>query len=132
MNEELKGLFTPGPTVSFRCLRKLSPYLVRTKLCPLKISVSMIKCNRVQYVKMLNETDTFTNTLTGKQTLSLAMLTNPWSISLLVTNATNKQHEDQEVPNCRKHTLGEICISRSVHLFGHFYYSDLVVTVINF
>lgn len=77
MNEELKGLFTPGPTVSFKCLRKLSPYLVRTKLCPLKISVSMIKCNRVQYVKMLNETDTFTNTLTGKQTLSLAMLTNP-------------------------------------------------------
>ena len=85
-----------------------------------------------KYVKMLNETDTFTNTLTGKQTLSFAMLTNLWSISLLVTNATNKQHEDQEVSNCRKHTLGEICISRSVHLFGHFYYSDLVVTVINF
>ena len=36
MNEELKYLFTPGPMVSFRSSRKISSYLVRAKLYPLK------------------------------------------------------------------------------------------------
>ena len=36
MNDEVKGTFTPGPMVSFRTSRKLSSYLVRAKLYPLK------------------------------------------------------------------------------------------------
>ena len=36
MNEEVKKVFTPGPMVSFRSPRKISSYLVRAKLYPLK------------------------------------------------------------------------------------------------
>ena len=34
MDEEVKGVFTPGTMISFRSSRKLSSYLVRAKLYP--------------------------------------------------------------------------------------------------
>ena len=36
MNDEVKDTFTPRPMISFRTFRKLSSYLVRAKLFPLK------------------------------------------------------------------------------------------------
>ena len=36
MNEDVKSVFTPAPTISFRRARKLSSYLVRAKLYPFK------------------------------------------------------------------------------------------------
>ena len=36
MNQQLKNVFTPGLTVSFRYARKISSYLVRAKLFPLE------------------------------------------------------------------------------------------------
>ena len=52
--DELKGLFTPGSMVSFRCSGTLSTYLVRAK------------CNRCRICKNVNQTDTFTSTFTEK------------------------------------------------------------------
>ena len=45
MNEEAKKVFTPGPMISFRSARKLSSYLVRAKLHPIKQTVGSFKCN---------------------------------------------------------------------------------------
>ena len=36
MNEEIKSVFTPTPTISFHSVRKLSSYLVRKKVYPLE------------------------------------------------------------------------------------------------
>ena len=68
MNEELKGVFTPGPMVSCRCSRKLSKYLLRAKLYLLKRSVGSIKCNRArcQICTSVNETGKFTSSYAGK------------------------------------------------------------------
>ena len=39
INEDVKSVFTPAPMISFRGTRKLSSYLVRTKLYPLERTV---------------------------------------------------------------------------------------------
>ena len=44
MNQELKNVFTSGPVVSNRSARKISSYLVRTKLYPLERKVGSEKC----------------------------------------------------------------------------------------
>ena len=44
MNEEVKSVFTPAPTIFFCRVRKLSRYLVRAKLYPLKRTVGSVKC----------------------------------------------------------------------------------------
>ena len=44
MNEEVENLFLPGPMVSFRGARRLSSYLVRSKLYPLHRKVGSKKC----------------------------------------------------------------------------------------
>ena len=68
MNEELKHLFTPSPMVSFRSSRKISSYLVRAKLYPVEKSVGSFNCKRprCQICTYLNQTDNFTNTVTGE------------------------------------------------------------------
>ena len=68
MNEELKHLFTPGPMVSFRSSRKISSYLVRAKLYPVERSVGSFNCKRprCQICTYVNETDSFTSTVTGE------------------------------------------------------------------
>ena len=68
MNEEAKTAFTPGPMISFRNAKKLSSYLVRAKLYPIKRTVESFKCNGKSYQTCLNviETDTLTSTTTGE------------------------------------------------------------------
>ena len=39
MDKEMKRVFTPRPTVSFRGVSKLNSYLVRAKLYPLERTV---------------------------------------------------------------------------------------------
>ena len=65
-NEELKQLFTPDPMVSFRSSRKMSSYLVRTKLYLVERSVGSFNCKRphCHVCAYANETDKFTSTVT--------------------------------------------------------------------
>ena len=66
MNQEVKNVFTPGPTVSYRKARKIS-YLVRAKLYPLERKFGSEKCDKSRCEVCLNieETDTFMSTTTG-------------------------------------------------------------------
>ena len=68
MNEELKHLFTSGPMVSFRISTKISSYLVRAKLYSVERSVGSFNCKRPRYqiCAYVNETDSFTSTVTGE------------------------------------------------------------------
>ena len=68
MDEEVKKVFYPGPMVSFRSARKVSSYLVRAKVYPLAGTVGSFKCkkSRCQVCLIVNETDTFTSTVTKK------------------------------------------------------------------
>ena len=54
--------------VSFRSARKVSSYLVRAKVYPLERTVGSFKCkkSRCQVCLNVNETDTFTSTVTKK------------------------------------------------------------------
>ena len=68
IDEEVKKVFYRRPMVSFRSVRKVSSYLVRAKVYPLEISVGSFKCKegRCQVCLNVNETDTFTSTMTKK------------------------------------------------------------------
>ena len=44
MNDEVKKTFTLSPMISFRSSRKISSYIVRTKLYPLERTVRSYKC----------------------------------------------------------------------------------------
>ena len=68
MNEEVKNLFVPGITVSFRGACKLRRYLLRAKLHSLHRRVGSKKCakNRCQVSDYVTDTDTFTSTVTGE------------------------------------------------------------------
>ena len=68
MNQKVKNVFTPGPTVSYRSARKISSYLVRAKLYPLESKVDSEKCGKSRCEVCLNtqETDTFTSTTTDE------------------------------------------------------------------
>ena len=48
MNEDVKNVFTLAPMISFRSARKLSSYLVRTKLYPLERTVGSVQCKGKQ------------------------------------------------------------------------------------
>ena len=54
--------------ISFRSARKVSSYLVRAKVYPLERTVGSFKCKKTRYQVSLNvnETDTFTSTVTKK------------------------------------------------------------------
>ena len=57
-----------GPVVSFRGARKVNSYLIRARLYPLERTVGSFKCNktRCQVCQNVNETDTFSSTVTKK------------------------------------------------------------------
>ena len=62
MNKESKKFFTRGPMVSFRSSRKIGSYLVRTwTVWPFNC-----KRSRCQICIYVNETDSFTSTVTGE------------------------------------------------------------------
>ena len=67
-NQEVERVFTPGPMASFRIARKISSYLVRTKLYPLEKRVGSFKCGgrRCQFCLNVTETETFTSTSTNQ------------------------------------------------------------------
>ena len=58
MDQETKNDFTPGPMATFRSARKLSSYLVRAKLYPIKRIVGSIKCKGKRCEVCLNVRDT--------------------------------------------------------------------------
>ena len=62
MIQEIKRAFTPQPMVSYRSARKLSSYLLRSKLYPLERKVGSCKCKgkRCEVSKNVLATDTFT------------------------------------------------------------------------
>ena len=68
MDKEVKMVFTPKPMISFRSARTLSSYLVRAKLYPTKRTVGSYKCGgkHCEVCINVNETSTFTSTLTGE------------------------------------------------------------------
>ena len=68
MNEETKIVFSPRPMVSFRSPRKISSYLVRTKLYPLVRVVGSTKCGkkRCEVCANVSETNTFSTNVTGE------------------------------------------------------------------
>ena len=69
MDQEVKKVFTPKPMVSFRSARKLSSYLVRAKLYPLKRKVGSFECKgkRCQTCLNVNETDSFASSVTKEE-----------------------------------------------------------------
>ena len=66
MNEEVKHFFTLGSMVFFTSSRKISSYLVRAKLYPVERLVGSFNCKRprCQICAYVNETDSFTSTVT--------------------------------------------------------------------
>ena len=68
MNAEIKQTFTPVPMVSYRSSRKLSSYLVRTKLYPTDRIVGSKGCGKKRCEVCVNvcEADTFTSRVTGE------------------------------------------------------------------
>ena len=69
MDQEVKKVFTPKPMVSFRSARKLSSYLVRAKLYPLKRKVGSFECKgkRCQTCLNVNETDSIASSVTKEE-----------------------------------------------------------------
>ena len=66
MDNEVKRVFTPTPMISFRSSRKLSSYLVRSKLYLTKRTLRSFKCGgkRCEVCINDNETSTFNSTIT--------------------------------------------------------------------
>ena len=67
-DETVKRAFTLFPTVSYRNARKLSGYSLRAKLYPLERKRGSYKCgsSRCQVCKNVEETETFSSTVTGE------------------------------------------------------------------
>ena len=67
-DETVKRVFTPFPMDSYRNARTLSSYLVRVKLYPLERELGTYKCgsSRCQVCNNIEETETFSSTVTGK------------------------------------------------------------------
>ena len=66
MNQEVKNVFTPGSTVSFKSATKISSYLVRAKVYPLERKIASDRCYCWKICLNIEETDTFTSTITGE------------------------------------------------------------------
>ena len=65
MNQEVKNVLTPWPKVSYRSARKISSYLVIVKLYLLERKIGSEKCgkSKCEVCFSIQETDTFTNTI---------------------------------------------------------------------
>ena len=61
VDPKTKRVFTPAPFVTFRLVRNLKIFLVRSKVYPLEKKVDSANCNskRYQVCLNINETDTF-------------------------------------------------------------------------
>ena len=61
MDEQVKGVFTSGPIVSFKSSRKLSSFLVGAKLYPKERGVVSFKCIKPRCLVCVNITSTVTD-----------------------------------------------------------------------
>ena len=135
MNEVLQHLFTPGPMVSFRSSRKISSYVVRDKLYPVERSVGSFNCKRprCKICAYINETDSFTSTVTGEtyKTNHRFDCMDKCLIYLLTCNKCRKQsvnigqtvdtfryRRNNYRSSSRKHAHGISCMQE--HLYEHF------------
>ena len=77
MNEEINKAFSHKLMISYRSFCKISSYLVRANLYPIKRTVGCYKCGskRCEVCKYITETDTFSNTVTGKPLRYTTVLT---------------------------------------------------------
>ena len=93
MDQEAQRIFTPGPMITLRSARKLSSYLVRTKLYPLERTVGSCKCygKRCEVCENVTETSTFTSTATQNtyKIINLTAVKNALFIYLHAINALN-------------------------------------------
>ena len=107
MKEVLKHLFTPGSTVSFRTSWKIRSYLVRAKLHPIERPVGSFNCKIpcCQICACVNETDSFTSTITG-ETYKIDHKFDYMEKCLIYLLTCNK---------CRKQYLGQI-VDTSLHV----------------
>ena len=67
MNEKVEKTFTPGPEVYFRCARKLSSYVLRSKFYSLERLGGSFKCKRCQVCFNVKEMDSFMSAITNKK-----------------------------------------------------------------
>ena len=137
MNDEVKNTFTPGPMVSFRASRKLSSYLVRAKLYPLKRNVGSRKCGKTcgrkcEVCHNIQNSDTFQSSMTNETFIINHHLNcdSKCLIYLLTCKTCSKQYTGETTDhfryrwnnykaNDRKFQRGEPCMQE--HLFEHFY-----------
>ena len=151
MDQGVEKVFTPKPMVSFRSARKLSSYLVRAKLYPLKRKVGSFECKgkRCQTCLNVNETDSFASSVTKKEyKINHCFNCNEKGLIYLLTcKVCLKQDEGQTVDkfrlrwnnnnsNNRKHQRLESCMQE--HLFEHFneerhhgFLEDVSITLID-
>ena len=106
MNDEVKRVFTPKPMVSFMSSRKISSYLVRAKLYPLKRTLGSFKCGNkcCEVCQYITEADTFTSSVTG-ETLKINHrfdCNSKCLVYLLTCNECKKQYTGQTTDNFRK------------------------------
>ena len=151
MNNQVKKVLSPKPMISFRSARKMSSYLVRTKLYPEERTKGSFKCSSKRYEVCLNvnERSTFASTVTGETYIINHKFNcnDKCLVYLLTCNCCKKQYVGQTVDefrfrwnnyksNCRKHQRGETCMQQ--HLYEHFcssnhncFISDVSVTFID-
>ena len=94
MDKETQRVFTPRPMITFCSTRKLSSYLVRTKLYPLERTAGSCKCygKRCEVCENVTETSTFTSTATQntyKRIINLTAAKNALFVYLHAINALN-------------------------------------------
>ena len=68
-DKQVEKVFSPAPFISFRSMRNLKSYLVRSKIYPLERKVGSEKCKSKRCLVCLNvsETDVFQSFQTKKQ-----------------------------------------------------------------
>ena len=133
MNNEVKEVFTPKPTISFRSVSKKSSYLVRAKLYPEEKTKGSLDCGskRSKVCLNVNETSTFASTVTSETYIIKYKFNcnDKCLVYLLTCDCCQKQYVGQTVDefrfrwnsyksNCRKHQRGETCMQQ--HLYEHF------------
>ena len=119
--------------VSFRSPRKLSSYLVRAKLYPIERTVGCNKCGnkRCEVDFNINETDTFTSSVTGEKFKINHKLdcNNNCLVYLLTCTKCLKQYTGQTTDNFRLRWNNYKCCSRKYyegklvkqqHIYDHF------------
>ena len=99
MTDEVKKTFKPSPIISFRCFHKISSYIVRAKLHPLKKTVGSYKCRKkpCEVCEVISEIDTFPSIVTGENSkINHKFNCNDKCIVYLVTcNIRIKQYTSQ-------------------------------------